>query len=355
MNQSEHMRKEISLIIRFILGLTFILSGILKGIDPMGLAYKIEEFLVYISLENWIYLSKALSVTVCSAELFIGVTLLLGIEKRMVGRFTFIVMLFFTLLTFYLYLKPDVLSDCGCFGEAFHLSHTLTFTKNLVLLLLSIINLWTTPSNKINHPYKKESFLFMLAVLVYCLSIPLHSLLKLPTFDFLPYTNGTDLTDNSSFMIFDDSLNIVTSNYISRDKNTLLIISRHPEKLANNQDKIFQAICSFGDDSLNKIFIGNQNSMEIVDVLPTLLQYDINIYQSDEVLLKSLLRCDNGIVLLQKGMIKGKWKISSFINRVQFTIDGIIRNMVINQCFFVSWVLFGIISLIFGKWKLLSK
>ena len=181
------MKRTLCFVIRLILGITFIISGILKGFDPIGLAYKIEEFFIFFSLHDWVVYSRIFAGIICSFELAVGVLLVLGIICFWVGRIVVVIMLLFTIFTLFLLINSNVLSDCGCFGDAMHLTHGESFAKNVLLLLLSLIYVKVLHRKEYCHSYKIKCFLLLFAIVVYSVSIPLYSFYRLPVIDFLPY------------------------------------------------------------------------------------------------------------------------------------------------------------------------
>ena len=64
------------------LGVLFVVSGFVKAVDPVGLSYKIEEYLGMFQLSGWSGLSMLLSVLLCAAELTLGLLLLLRLWRR---------------------------------------------------------------------------------------------------------------------------------------------------------------------------------------------------------------------------------------------------------------------------------
>ena len=134
------MRKILVNIARLLLALTFILSGFVKAVDPLGTQYKINDYLSALHLRDLVpdFVTLSASVLLSAAEFVIGICLLFAIRRRLVSRLTLCVMVVMTLITLWLAIA-DPVSDCGCFGDALVLTNWQTFWKNIVLLLLAVI------------------------------------------------------------------------------------------------------------------------------------------------------------------------------------------------------------------------
>lgn len=179
---------------QILFGLTFVLSGLFKSIDPSGTAIKIKEYadlfgIVYI--DDW---AMGLSWLLCLAEMLIGVKVLLG-HNRFFFYLGLIVIAVFTPFTFYLALT-NLVDDCGCFGDAIKLSQWGTFYKNIVLLfcilgvLVYLQYIWK-PLDQLS------STVYSYLVLFLGLSLCWIGTFRLPFIDFRPYKVGTILNESS--------------------------------------------------------------------------------------------------------------------------------------------------------------
>jgi len=121
-----------------IVGLAFIFSGVVKGIDPLGSAYKFHDYFMAFNM-GWLdWLSLPLGILLCAAEFIAGFSLISGIRQKTGIWVVFLLMLFFTPLTLVLAISNPV-SDCGCFGDAIHLTNWQTFWKNIILMIFIVI------------------------------------------------------------------------------------------------------------------------------------------------------------------------------------------------------------------------
>ena len=123
---------------RIIIGLVFIFSGIVKAIDPLGSAYKFHDYFQAFNIGFLNRLSLPLAIFLCTAEFIAGFSVLTGLRHKTGIWGVLILMVIFTPLTFILALTNPV-SDCGCFGDAIHLTNWQTFGKNIVLIALAMV------------------------------------------------------------------------------------------------------------------------------------------------------------------------------------------------------------------------
>src|ERR1700712_1569670 len=179
-------------IIRVLTGLLFIFSGLVKAIDPLGLAYKMQEF-----FEAWGHTASLtnmmnaldgyavpFSIIMITLEVVVGVALLIGWQKKFTTWILLLLMLFFTFLTSYVLFSGKIRA-CGCFGDCIPLTPIQTFTKDIVLLILVLLILfgrkYINPlfSNKVN------GVLFFIS-LAAVLGLQWYVLKHLPVKDCLP-------------------------------------------------------------------------------------------------------------------------------------------------------------------------
>ena len=183
--------KLIANICRLILACTFILSGFTKVIDPWGTALKVNEYLSIYGMEALEPASMTFSIWLCGAELMMGCMLLFKVRIRLISIFALASMLFFTLLTL---LSATVIpvEDCGCFGEALKLSPWETFVKNVVLLPMAFVVWWRYRPDRI---FAFKPVEIVLTCTFFCLSMYLgyYCYVHLPLIDFLPYKVGVNI------------------------------------------------------------------------------------------------------------------------------------------------------------------
>ncbi len=176
---------------RFAFGLLFIFAGFLKAIDPIGTALKIKEYIGAFHLSSFDFLSIPLALILTWAEFLVGVAILKGLRMKLFSKIALVFISFFTLLTLWITLT-DPVSDCGCFGEAIHLSNRATFLKNLILFGAALVIFFQRGKyHQIARPKVEWGYLVIYSILITGLQI--YSLIKIPQIDFGIYKPGTDL------------------------------------------------------------------------------------------------------------------------------------------------------------------
>lgn len=192
--ENKHIAKEIAAnVCRFVLGATFIFSGFVKAVDPLGFFYKIQDYLEAFGVGAWVHpiLSLLAGIGLGAVEFCVGIFLFFGIRRSFAASVALLLMVFMTPLTLYLAIFNPV-SDCGCFGDAVSLTNWQTFGKNVVLLAAAVatfrwkrlIRRFVTP--KLEWMMSMYTFLFIFVLSFYCLAY-------LPIFDFRPYKIGVNI------------------------------------------------------------------------------------------------------------------------------------------------------------------
>jgi hypothetical protein len=167
----------------YIAGFVFYISGILKLLDPVGAGLVMDEYYNFLHLGFLGFSSKVVGALFAFAETAIGAALITGIWRKMTGLVAMVFQAFFTLLTLILVIfNPEM--DCGCFGEAVHLTHMQTFLKNIVILLLLCCSF--IPFRGLGKPRKKKFVSFGL-VTASTIAFAVYSWMYIPLVDFTDY------------------------------------------------------------------------------------------------------------------------------------------------------------------------
>jgi uncharacterized membrane protein YphA (DoxX/SURF4 family) len=347
---------------RVVLGLVFIFSGFMKGVDPLGSAYKFSDYFNAFDIGFLEPLALVLSFFMSAAEFLIGISLLFGFRFRTGTWAVTIFMGFFTLLTLVLALTNPV-TDCGCFGDAIIMTNWQTFFKNLVLLPF----VFTVFYFRRKHAEPSPRYLSLAGLLLFAalfLALEFHSYRHLPLKDFRPYSIGTRIRDKM----------IVPEGEPLDEYQTLLYYEKNGEvkefteenfpwqdstwKYVDTKNKLvskgyeppihdFTVVDEFGYDHVNNILAdpgysfllvsphfdkADREALVLADALATWclasghsfycltsspedeiekvredLGLGFGIYTTDEIALKTIIRSNPGLLLLKEGTILGKW------------------------------------------------
>lgn len=177
---------------RALVGFLFIFSGLIKANDPLGFGYKLQEYFEVFHIAFLNDYATDFSILLCTLEIILGALLLLGFWAEKVAWGLLILIFFFTFLTFYSAFF-EVVTSCGCFGDAIPLTPWQSFTKDLILLaLILIIFTQRERVSPLVQNSKAQSIIFSVIVL-FALGFGLYTYNFLPVLDFLPYKVGNNI------------------------------------------------------------------------------------------------------------------------------------------------------------------
>src|SRR5690606_6631725 len=179
---------------RLFVGLLFIFSGLIKANDPTGFGYKLDEYFLVLGLDFFSDYSTWIAVLICGIEIILGVFLLLGFYKNKVAWGLLLLTVFFLFLTFYSAFF-EVVSSCGCFGDAIPLTPWESFIKDVILLIF--VSIIFTYRARIKPLVSNSSASGLISALVVLISfgIGIYTVYFLPFIDFLPYKEGNNIPE----------------------------------------------------------------------------------------------------------------------------------------------------------------
>ncbi|MEO6166287.1 MAG: BT_3928 family protein [Chitinophagales bacterium] len=193
-------------VICILVGALFIVSGFVKAVDPIGFSIKLDEYFEVFAEDTerigfissfflWLRnISVYLSMFFCVLEMVLGFMLLLGIQMELTAWLLLLLIVFFTWLTGYSAITGKV-TDCGCFGDALHLTPQQSFNKDVVLLVLIILIF--AFRHKIQPVFKRKVMGTLLLVVFTGLSayLTIYCYQHLPIIDFRAYKVGNDIRE----------------------------------------------------------------------------------------------------------------------------------------------------------------
>lgn len=194
-SRTANSRRIIATISRVLLGIVFIFSGLVKAIDPLGTTYKIEDYLKAFGgfFTDLIPLAGVAAVCLIALEFLLGICLLCNIRTQWTSWLTLLFYCVMTPLTLYIAIANPV-SDCGCFGDALVITNWQTFWKNVVLIILAII---LVVLRRDVHQFWHWYIELAIAVLALAAvsGLMLYTHLHLPLVDFRPYKIGNNIIE----------------------------------------------------------------------------------------------------------------------------------------------------------------
>ena len=182
---------------RELTGVVFVFSGFAKLIDPWGGMYKMHE---YLAAWDITFVPRSLifiaAFVLGAFEFICGVTMALGMMRRLVPRLLAALMCVMLPLSLYIAIANPV-SDCGCFGEALRVSNTATFIKNIFISALIVYLL----RHNVDAPHPVHPLTQLLVVcfsFAYALTISVAGYVVQPLVDFRPYPVGEPLLPDAA-------------------------------------------------------------------------------------------------------------------------------------------------------------
>ncbi len=178
---------------RFFVGFLFIFSGLIKANDPLGFGYKLQEYFEVFHITFFNDYATAIAIFLCGLEIILGAALLLGIYAKKVIWGLLALIVFFTFLTFYS-AYFEVVTSCGCFGDAIPLTTWQSFGKDLILLALILILFIYRAEIKSIVPLKNQNLILAVCTLL-GFGVGIYTYRNLPFIDFLPYKVGANVPE----------------------------------------------------------------------------------------------------------------------------------------------------------------
>ena len=362
-NRSSWLRSAAVNVCRAALALTFVVSGFVKAVDPIGTQYKIRDYLTAWGLEslNADWLTLMGSIALSTVEFFIGIMFVFAIRRRLVSKLTVAVVTAMTLLTVWIYIA-DPISDCGCFGDAFTLTNGETLAKNIVLLVAAVV-VALSPLDMVRLLSRSTQWIVINYTVVFILAVSGYSLYYLPQFDFRPYHVGADIRkgmeipegaeqpefettfilekngerkeftlDNypDSTWTFVDSKTVqtkagyvppihdfsittvegeedITEEVLADKGYTLMLVSPHLEQADDIHFDEINRINDYASGYSYRFICLTASSRKAINRWRDRTGAEYPFAITDETTLKTIIRSNPGLVLLHDGRIEGKW------------------------------------------------
>lgn len=340
---------------RYIVGLLFIFSGIIKINDPVGTAIKLEEYFEVFASDisgfflNFVPYALFFSVFLSVLEVVLGVAVLMKFKMKLTSWALAVIIIFFTFLTFYS-AYFDKVTDCGCFGDAIKLTPWQSFYKDIILLgLIGIIFIRKDKFKSFFSP--KAGAVLMIAATVVNTTLAIYAIEHLPFIDFRAYSVGSDIKAKMNvsedlrykYIVEKDGEKFEFERYPAEAGYTFIdMILLNPEAKPKITDySVWDEEGDHTEETLNgnKLLIivyntekANRKSFKNINSLISALngtgvetnvltaseaaafeqfRHEVQLaapyYFADGTVLKTIMRSNPGLMLMKDGVVKGKW------------------------------------------------
>lgn len=348
---------------RIAVALTFIFSGYVKAIDPLGTQYKIIDYLEVLGLAAYIpeYVSLTASILLGGTEFCLGIMLLFAIRRHTVTRLLLLFMAIMTPLTLWLALDNPI-EDCGCFGDAIVLTNWETFIKNAVITA-AVVVIYKYPLKMPRFISRGNQWIVVTYTIVFILFSSSKSLYTLPPFDFRPYHIGADIKkgmempedalpprfettfimekngQRKEFTINDypdstwtyiesktiqtekgyippihdfsiqtaDSGEDITDSILNRSGYSFILVSPRLEDADDSNFGDIDRIHEYCKEHDYPFYALTASTDKAVRHWRDITGAEYNFYITDETTLKTIIRSNPGLLLIKKGTVIGKW------------------------------------------------
>jgi uncharacterized membrane protein YphA (DoxX/SURF4 family) len=341
---------------RIFVGGLFIFSGLVKINDPIGTQIKLEEYFTvfadsFASFFEWfVPYALPIAVFIIVLELVLGVAVLLQWRMKWTSTILLLLMVFFTILTFYSAFTGKV-TDCGCFGDAIPLTPWQSFYKDIILMVF-VLHLFWHRNRLASLVSQKTGAVIVALSAIISLAIGLYAIAHLPYIDFRPYKIGNSIPQNMiaeedpmlEYVFVKDGERVTSEKWLTTEQgyeyDTSYILN---EKASTPKITDYQVVDQEGNDFTENTFQGkklfyifydvNKAATDSMEEMRTLVeeledvevmaltasspaafeafrhehQLPIPFYFVDGTVLKAMIRANPGIMLLENGVVLGKW------------------------------------------------
>ena len=348
---------------RFVLAATFIFSGYVKAIDPLGTLYKLKDYAAAMSLNgllpDWVLVGVAIALG--ALEFALGVFMLFAVRRHVVSRITLAFMTAMTVLTLWIFVA-DPVKDCGCFGDALKLTNGETLLKNIVLIACAALVAWR-PADMARFISRSNQWIVRYYTVAYIVITSVYCLYTLPIFDFRPYHVGMNIKQGmeipegaeqpefeSTFLLkkngetreftldnypdstweYVDTRTVqtkkgyeppihdfaltscdtgedITEQVLTKKGYTFLLVS---PRLAVADDSNFgdiDQIYEYAEENGADFYCVTASANDEIERWRDLTGAEYQFCNADETTLKTMIRSNPGLMLLKDGTIIGKW------------------------------------------------
>ncbi len=346
---------------RMLVGALFIFSSFTKGVDPLGTKYKMLDYFAAYGIEWMNDAALMLAVVMILAEFIVGICLFVNVLPRLATLGAVILMLFFTITTFFDAMY-DLVPDCGCFGTAIKMSNWQTFFKNLVIDAVLIPVVVNNKSLKNKRLTLGVQWVLALAFMNLFVWFEVYNIRHLPVVDFMDWKVGKDMTpevydagtiyvtyknnetgeiqefespnypwDDSIWMsqwTFESQRTVGSSqplgfaildedgedftHILFETENLYVFVAPYLEEFTEKDFESCVKMTEVADNQGFEYIWITSAPPEYVEVLNDKYLIFNEVYYGDELELKTMVRSNPGLMLIDNGLIINKWSKIDF-------------------------------------------
>lgn len=356
----------LNVVARVVVGLVFIFSSFVKGVDPMGTSFKITEYLTAwsffgMSFDWLVPLATFMAMALIVVEFTIGMMLLFGAFRRVSAWALVLMMLFFTFTTLFDAITNEV-TDCGCFGDAIKLTNWQTFWKNVAL---DVPTVWIFLTRNLRRKQRFErDVLITLFAMVAMVLFGLYNINNEPCIDFRSWKVGNqmiDLDENAEvksyvtyvnketgerdeflseelvkrmedpaweaqwewessrvedpheikadgFSMLDMDMNDHAKELIGSEDYLLIATIHHLDKVNEDGLEGLEDAAEWAQEhGVQMVLLTSALAEEVQSFLYAYQMDDIDFYFADATAIETMARSNPGFLLLKRGKVLGKW------------------------------------------------
>lgn len=347
---------------RLLTGAVFVFSAVVKGVDPLGTAYKLEDYFAAYGTTWANDFALFFSILLCALEFVIGIALIFSLRMKITSWALLLIMVFFTGLTLYDAIYAPV-PDCGCFGDAIKLTNWETFYKNVVLMVFVLIVFFNRTAFRPLFTHRAQNMALLLFTVMF-VGFSVYNYRHLPMLDFRPWKVNNRMTPDpaAETRVYVKYVNTATGEireYLSPDfpwndpqwlaeweflDQRTETDSKHIVHGLIAEDEAGNDFTSYLLDSEATFVIvshdiahasarGKRKAVRLIErlqqdgkhvvLLTGSLPEDVVAFReasgvvteaffADGTTLKTMIRSNPGLVLFHKGHVAGKWHFNDF-------------------------------------------
>ncbi|MBQ8656518.1 MAG: triose-phosphate isomerase, partial [Prevotella sp.] len=380
------VKKVLVNICRLVMAPTFILSGFVKAVDPLGTQYKLNDYLeaMHVGAAVPDFMTLVGAVALAAVEFLIGIFLLFAIRRRFTSRITLLFMTVMTALTVWIYIA-DPVSDCGCFGDAVVLTNGETLLKNIVLLACAVV-VWKWPRDMWQFISQANQWIVVNYSALFIFITAALALYDLPQFDFRPYHVGANIkqgmeipegaeqpqfvttyimekdgqrqeftVDNypdstwtyidartvqtskgyeppiHDFMLTTPEGDDITDSLITQPGYVFLLVTPHLEQADDSNIDLINQVYDYAEENGYLFWCLTASSEKAINRWRDITGAEYPFAQADDVTLKTVIRSNPGLLLLKDGTVIRKWSHNRLPDEEQLKPDTPLEQLELGQ------------------------